>query len=158
MADKVRMADKLDPLDIVMAFLVLIPALILSLTGCGTGPGAGTREQETAAAGEREHAAEAEGGAYIEGRIEVVLNLDLLWEQGRGGNMPQGEEFDAGVAKIYDLATRHGCTVEKYGFYGPYEGATARMGLPAGKDENEAVAEFLEDPLVAHAYRVKASE
>jgi hypothetical protein len=93
-----------------------------------------------------------------EGQIKIMLDTDLLWSEGTGDIDPHGVQFQAAIKNLYDLAARHGCTVETYKFLGPFDGAIAVMGLPAGKDEDAAIAEFLEEPLVSSAYRFEASE
>jgi hypothetical protein len=130
------------------------------IDGCGGGQ-AGVAEQDLSNS-EEQGGSGAEGELdnkiYVEGQIKIVLDTDLLWAEGTGDINPQGEQFKAATKNLYDLAARHGCTVETYEFLGPFDGAIAAIGLPAGKDEDEAIAEFLEEPLVVSAYRFEASE
>ena len=132
----------------------LVPALLLIAVflaaGCGTKEGASGgdgKAWENGGAQAPTSQDESPGDARLQGRIKVVLNTDLLWEGAR-----HGEALQEAAGKIYDLAARHGCAVENYEFYGPYEGAVAVIALPEGKDEGEAISEFLAEPLVAHAY------
>jgi hypothetical protein len=144
-----------------LVLLLLVSLSLYGLAGCGNGQGLTTDEVESAGSDTQESSAlegESDGGSYVEGQIKVWLDTDLLWAEGRGDLDPQGEQFKAATKKLYDLAAKYGCTVDEYEFYGPYDGAMVIMGLPAGKDEDEAVAEFLEEPLVADAYRIEASE
>jgi hypothetical protein len=145
---------------IALVFL-LFTTILPGFAGCGKGQDVATDESESAGSDKQENSeleGEANAASYIEGQITLILDTDLLWAEGKGDITPQGEQVQAATKKVYDLAARHGCTVEEYEFLGPYEGAIVVMGLPAGKDEDEAIAEFLEEPLVAHAYRTEASE
>jgi hypothetical protein len=148
---------------VILAILLIAATIWAGLAGCGDGQvqTPDTEEQERAegeTAGEQEPEEEPEGVQYVEGQIKIMLDTDLLWSEGKGDMNPQGEQFKAAVKNLYDLAARHGCTVETYRFMGPFDGAIAAIGLPAGKDEDEAMAEFLEEPLVVSAYRFEASD
>jgi len=144
-----------------LVVLLLFALSIYCLAGCGDEQSSTASETEPAGGAAQEGSApEGESGeaTYVEGQVKVLLDTDLLWSEGRGDLNPQGEQFQAATKKVYDLAAKHGCTVVDYEFYGPYDGAMAIMGLPAGKDEDEAVTEFLAEPLIYSAYRIEVSE
>ena len=146
---------------LMLAFALLLTASLLAgLAGC---------DEERAEVGvyeDDEHEIDDEAGltqedtedTYKEGKIEVLLDTDALWGESQSDPIPQGEALDTATAKIYELAARHNCTVEEFELLGPYGGAIVEMGLPEGKDEETAIAEFLEEPLVTHAYRIEDTD
>ena len=144
-----------------LLIVFFLSALVLSgLVGCGKANTVDADGRESTEGDELEDtqpSEEPDGASYVEGQIEMWLDTDLLWSEGRGDMDPKGEQMQAAIGKIYELAARYGCTVESYEFYGPYEGAMVVMGLPEGKDEEEAITEFLEEPLVHDASRVEAT-
>ncbi len=145
----------------VVLALLLIAVFLAGSAGCGSKEDESGGTQDEQESGGAEAATSQQGvaeDAYLQGRIKIVLNTDLLWGDVRNGAASQGEVLQAATGKIYDLAASHGCTVEEYEFYGPYEGAVAVFALPEGKDEEEAITEFLSEPLVSSAFRIEASD
>jgi len=145
---------------VVLALLLLAVVVAVPL-GCGNKEDTRRDEQKAYENGGAEASTSEDltaGDSYLEGRIKIVLNTDLLWGETGGNTSSQGEVLQAAAAQIYDLAARYGCTVDNYEFYGPYEGAVAVIALPEGKDEEEAIAEFLGEPLVSNAFQIEASD
>ncbi|MDY6796611.1 MAG: hypothetical protein SWK76_15230 [Actinomycetota bacterium] len=127
-------ADRTELLMIVLSAM-LISILLFILVGCGRNDEASMQEHGMNDSEQSEEQAvqeDDEQNDYVEGNQETL---------------------QASTSQLHDLAARYGCTVETYEFLGPYEGAIAVLNLPEGKNEDEAIAEFLEEPLVSYAYR-----